>query len=233
VTRVGGKDQVVISSGGTVDGYDAATGQLLWSHAGLSGNQIPSVTVQGDRVYVGADLGRREKGDDSAAASNCCLRIVPGSAAGYEVVWKAKRALSHYVSPLVHRGHAYYLSRTGVLYCLDAKTGAEVYAERTSGPCWAQPIAAGDHIYLFHKDGQTTVVKAGPRFEPVTRNRLWKEDAPPLPGRSYEYEPQGPKDPRPRKPEAHYMDPIVYGVAAVDGAIYVRIGTALYRVGGP
>jgi outer membrane protein assembly factor BamB len=233
VARVGGREQVVISSAGTVDGYDAETGKQVWSHQGLSGNNIPSVTVRGDRVYVGAGISQREKDADSAAASNCCLRITPESKDGCEVLWKAKNAVCHYVSPLVHCDHAYYVNQAGVLHCLDAQTGKEVYAERTAGPCWAQPIASGDHIYLFHKDGTTTVVKTGARFEEVRTNRLWNGDAPPLPGRSYEYEPQGPKDPRPRKPEAHYQDPIVYGVAAVDGAFFVRVGTALLRVGKP
>jgi outer membrane protein assembly factor BamB len=230
VTRVDGREQVVVSSSGTVDGYDAETGKQLWSHTGLSGNNIPSVTVQGDRVYVGAGISQREKDESSAAASNVCLRITPDAKAGVEVAWQPKKAVCHYVSPLVHRGYAYYLNQAGVLSCLDAATGKEVYAERTGGPCWAQPIAAGDHIYLFHKDGVATVLKAGPRFEIVARNRLWKEESPPRPRRSYEYEPQGPNDTRPRKPEAHYQDPIVYGVAAVDGAFFGRLGTHLYSI---
>jgi outer membrane protein assembly factor BamB len=232
VTRVAKREQVIVSSSGTVDGYDAQTGKQLWSHTGLSGNGIPSVTVQGERVYVGAGLGQREKDADSIAASNCCLRIAPDLPAGYEVVWKASKAVCHYVSPLVHRGHAYYVDSVGVLHCLDARTGKEAYVKRTGGPCWAEPIASGEHVYLFHKDARTTVLKAGPRFETVTTNRLWKEGSPPLPDRSYEYEPQGPKDPRPRKPAAHYLDPIVYGVAAVDGAFFVRLGTHLYCVRG-
>jgi outer membrane protein assembly factor BamB len=232
VTRVGGRQQVVVSSTGTVDGYDAETGKLLWSHTGLSGNNIPSVTVQGDRVYVGAAVSQRDPDADSAAASNRCLRITAGAKDGYEVVWKARRALCHYVSPLVHRGLAYFVNQVGVLRCLDAATGEEVYAERTSGPCWAQPIAIGGYIYLFHKDGRTTVLQAGPAFRLVSTNRLWPEDSPPRPDRSYEYEPQGPNDRRPRQPAAHYQDPIVYGVAAAEGAFYVRIGTHLYRIGG-
>lgn len=233
VTRVGDRQQIVVSSTGTVDGYDAETGRQLWSHAGLTGNNIPSVTVRGDRVYVGAAVSQREKDADTAAASNRCLLIAPGSKDGYEVLWKAKAALCHYVSPLAHRGHVYYVNQVGVLYCLDAETGKEVYAERTSGPCWAQPIAEGDHIYLFHKDGRASVIGAGPEFRVVAENRLWTKDAPPRPARSFEYEPEGPNDPRPRKPPAHYADPIVYGVAAADGAFYVRIGTHLYCVRSP
>lgn len=232
VTRVGEREQVVVSSTGTVDGYAAETGKHLWSHTGLSGNGIPSVTVHGDRLYVGASPGQREEDADSIPASNRCLRITPDAKDGYEVVWKAEKAVCHYVSPLVHRGHAYYVNQAGILRCLDARSGKEVYAERTGGPCWAEPIAAGEHVYLFHKDGTTTLIKAGPQFEVVATNRLWKEDTPPLPNRSYEYEPQGRNDTRPRKPAAHYLDPIVYGVAAVDGAFFIRLGTRLYCVGG-
>ncbi len=193
---------------------------------------VRAAVVDDQDVYVGAGLAQREKDADAVAASNLCLRIVPDSAAGYEVAWKAKKATCHYVSPLVHRGHAYYLNQAGVLFCLDAKTGEEAYAKRTSGPCWAEPIACGGHVYLFHKDGRTTVVKAGPRYEAVGTNRLWKEGSPPLPGRSYDYEPTGPKDPRRAKPPAHYLDPLVYGAAAVDGAFFVRLGTRLYCVAG-
>jgi outer membrane protein assembly factor BamB len=230
VTRVADREQIIISSAGTVDGFDADTGKLLWSHKGLTGNNIPSVTVGGDRVYVGAAISQREKDADTAAASNCCLRITPNTQAGYELMWKAKKAVCHYVSPLVHHGHAYYVNQGGVLFCLDADTGEELYSERTSGPCWAQPIAAGEHIYLFHKDGQTTILKRGSQFEQVTRNRLWKEGSGPVPRRAYEYEPQGPKDPRPRRPLPHYQDPIVYGVAAVNDTFLVRVGTHLYGI---
>ena len=132
----------------------------------------------------------------------------------------------------VHRAYAYYVNRVGVLYCLNAATGEQCYARRIAGPCWAQPIACGEHLYFFAKNGVTTVARAGPSFEQVARNRLWTEDAPPTPTRSYEYEPEGNTDLRPRHPNREYLDPIVYGVAAVDGAFFVRLGTHLYRVGG-
>lgn len=233
VTRAGGREQVVVSSTGTVDGYDAEGGKLLWSHEGVSGNSISSVTVQGDRVYVGAGVQQQEKHPDRVPSSNCCLRIRPGSEAGYEVVWKAERAGCHYVSPVVHKGHAYYVNQAGVLQCLDAKTGKEVYSKRTAGPCWAEPIAAGEYVFLFHKDGRTTVLKAGAKFEPVGTNWLWKEGAGPRPARTYEYEPEGPKDTRPRRPAGHYQDPIVYGVAAANGSLFVRLGTCLICVRSP
>lgn len=233
VARVGDSEQIIVSSSGTVDGYDAASGKLLWSHGGLSGNSISSVTIQGDRVFVGADLGNRDKDADSVQASNCCLKIVPDSSEGYRLMWKAESAVSHYVSPLAHNGYVYYLNKVGVLYCLDAETGQELYARRTRGPCWAQPIATGDHIYLFHKGGQTTVVRAGPDFAVIAENRMWPKSNPPLPNRSFDYTPASENDSRPAKPAEHYMDPLVYGVAAVDGTFVVRLGTHLFCLGTP
>ena len=51
---------IVVSSSGTVDGYDAQTGTLLWSHEGLAGNSISSVTAQGEMVFVGAGVQQQE-----------------------------------------------------------------------------------------------------------------------------------------------------------------------------
>ncbi len=36
-----------------------------------------------------------------------------------------------------------------------------------------------------------------------------------------------------REPSPEYLDPIIYGVAAVDGAFFVRSGSVLYRIGKP
>ena len=232
VVQVGKQTQVVVSSSGTVDGYDADTGEVLWSHTGLSGNLIPSASVSGGRVFVGAAVSRTDPDARSAAASNCCLQITPDSAAGYRVLWQSKKAVCDYTSPLAHRGHVYYINKVGVLYCLDAATGEQRYAHRFGHPCWAQPIAAGDRIYLFGKDGVTTVIAAGPEFKSLSTNRLWNEDTPPRPTRSFDYEPQGEKDTRPREATDEYLDPIVYAAIAIDDAFAIRLGTHLFRVSG-
>lgn len=228
VTKIGDKQQIIVSSNGTVDGYDAITGKQLWSHSGISGNTIPSATVQGNIVFVGAALSRRSRDADSAAASNRCLKIDPDSKAGHKLVWKAKKAISYYVSPLVHRGLVYYVNRGGAMYCLDAKTGEQVYAKRVAGSCWAQPIAAGDYIYFFGKDGVTTVIKSGRKFEKVADNRLWSADNPPSTPK-FETKSAGGKKPR-GGATSYFSGPVVYGVAAVDGAFFVRNGTRLYCI---
>jgi outer membrane protein assembly factor BamB len=60
------------------------------------------------------------------------------------------------------------------MWCLDAKTGAEIYAQQRikPGTYSGSPVLADGKIYVTNEDGLTTVVKAGPRFEVLAENAL-------------------------------------------------------------
>jgi len=227
-----GRSSVIVSSNGSVAGYDAEKGHLLWEHEGLNGNTIPSAAPLADgRFLIGAGLGRMGGDAKDAARSNCCIQLqeVNGKLVP-KVAWSASKALANYATPLAYRGHAYFVNSVGVVYCHDLKTGEECYAERIDGSCWASPIGAGDHVYFFGKDGTTTVLKAGNQFEVVARNRLWKAAKKETPANE-EPKTQPERKEIAREPSAEYLDPIVYGVAAVDGAFLIRTGKVLYSIG--
>lgn len=218
VARIGDRDAVIASSNGSVTAYAADTGKELWKLDGVVGNTIPSATVAGDRILVGAGM-QRGKEPAKDAKSNCCLTLTrTGDKPGYEIAWTAKAGLASYASPLVYEGHVYFVNAAGVLHCYDLATGKEKYAERIDGPCWATPIGAGGRIYCFGKNGVTTVVKSGPEFESLASNRLWAAD---------------PKEKAPPPKEGgEYSDAaVLYGVAVTDGTFLVRTGTKLYRIG--
>lgn len=218
------REEVIVSSNGSVAGYDAATGKLLWEHSGLTGNSVPSASVAGTVVLIGASVGRMGGSPRDAARSNCCLRLVDQDGKpGYELLWSARSATSSFATPLAYRGHAYFVSQEGIVYCLDLQTGKECGSERIDGSCWASPLAAGEHVYFFGKDGRTTVFKAGPTLERVAANALWEETDQPVRTGSTGKEAAG--------KGGYRLGTTVYGVAAVDGAFFVRTGTALYRLG--
>ncbi|MCA9031832.1 MAG: hypothetical protein KDA66_13545, partial [Planctomycetaceae bacterium] len=89
-----------------------------------------------------------------------------------KVLWKTEKAMPSFGSPMVHKGLAYWVNNVGVLYCFDAVSGELVYTKRSGQLCWATPLGLGDHIYLFGKDGLTTVIAAGREFKVVARNEL-------------------------------------------------------------
>lgn len=166
--------QVVVSSAGSVDGYDPITGIQLWTMEGVGGNRSTTPLPFGDsRFLISASPGMHDEQLDKAKASNFAMQVVKTDN-GYEtkVLWKADKAMPSFGSPMVHQGLAYWVNNVGVLYCFDAETGESVYTKRSGQLCWATPLGLGDHIYLFGKDGLTTVIAAGRDFKIVAKNEL-------------------------------------------------------------
>ena len=100
--------------------------------------------------------------------------------------------------------------------------------------CWAQPIACEDRLYFFGKSGVTKIIKAGAEYELLVENQLWDAKSPPLPANFKNYE--ATESPATKSAtetaDGNSLDPVVYGVAAVDTAFFVRLGSHLFRIGG-
>lgn len=197
------EESVIVSSARSLTAYDLASGKQQWAVTGLDGNTVPSPCVLGDRVFTGARIPEFGAASD-AAKSNLCVRIVPESsqvdssaktgvqnqqsagaalkgALKAEVVWRSQGAVCDYASPVVSDGRVYYLNKVGVLSCLDADTGKQLYRSRLSAECWATPIVADNGIYFFAKDGTTKVIARGTEFRVLQTNQLWDPNNPPVP----------------------------------------------------
>jgi outer membrane protein assembly factor BamB len=238
VTTHEGHTMVLVSSNGSLIAYEAREGQELWKIGDLTGNLIPSATVGDGFVVVGAGEGGLTFDREAAAKSNCCVRLTEKDGKpGAGLVWQGKKVVLHHASPVIHRGYVYLVTKAGIVHCLDLKTGEEKYAERLANSCWATAIAAGDHLYFFGKDGISTVIKAGPKFDPVARNRLWSDDdiaarKKALKGRLEDKFPPLP-DQGKKEMEAMLADAVgdvVYGAAAVDGSFFIRTSTELFCI---
>ena len=68
----------------------------------------------------------------------------------------------------------YIVKDNGVMFCLDAKTGAEVYGGQRikTGTYSGSPVLADGKIYVTNEEGVTSVVAAGPKFEVLAENAL-------------------------------------------------------------
>jgi outer membrane protein assembly factor BamB len=87
--------------------------------------------------------------------------------------WRRNRDTPDVPSPLVHDGLVYLCRENGILICMDAKTGMELYQERLHAARYrASPVYADGKIYCTARDGTFTVIKAGPKYERLAENRL-------------------------------------------------------------
>lgn len=163
---VGGEKgpEILISSNGAVESYNATDGKQRWRMTGLKGNTVASPSAVDDVVVIGAG----DKGMSLALKRNGS-----GELDETAVAWRAEAATSSFGSPLVYRGKVYFVSKAGVGFCLDLATGKELWNLRLGDTCWASPIGAGDRVYFFMKKGETIVYRAdGDRPEEIARNPL-------------------------------------------------------------
>jgi outer membrane protein assembly factor BamB len=224
---VQGKWQVVCSSSGSVDGYDPQTGERLWSYDDVAGNTAATPLPFGEGLFlVGASPGREGGARvEGARKSNFAARVVlVDGKPGLEVLWRNEQSTPSFASPVVYRGHAYWINTVGVVHCFDAASGELRYAQRISQSCWATPLGRGERLYCFGKDGLTSVLRAGPRFELLAENQLWD----PATVRPDPAKAATEKTEERRRAAAAFSGRTVYGVAAVPGTLLVRTGDVLY-----
>lgn len=156
----------------------ALDGQLLWELAGMSVIVIPMPSAQNGLLYISAgyilDSSRPVYAIKPGAMGDISLKDKEESNA--YVAWCQKKAGPYHPSPVVYDGYLYVLLDKGLLSCYDARTGKEIYSRQRIDPAsdkfTASPWAAGGKIYCLSEDGDTYVVRAGPKFEVLARNSL-------------------------------------------------------------
>lgn len=87
--------------------------------------------------------------------------------------WKRKDSTTDVPSPLIHGGLVYICRENGVLLCLDAKTGGEVYkASVYRKQHRSSPVYADGKIFLTASDGTVSVIEAGRTYKLLAQNSL-------------------------------------------------------------
>ena len=157
-----GRELTLVSSGDRVEGYDTGDGAWLWSVGGFERALVASPTP----IPGGAIIGSSQKGWTGAIRFGANPRSTP------QVVWRASEASSNFSSPLVHRSRVYMVNRVGVAFCLNLRTGQEVWHQRLKGPCWASTIGMGDFVYFFGVDGVVEIFRSADRPVKIAENRL-------------------------------------------------------------
>src|SRR5439155_441166 len=75
-------------------------------------------------------------------------------------------------TPVADGTYIYTVNDRGIMFCLDAKTGKEIYSRQRLRPATysGSPVLADGKIYITNEDGLTSVIKAGPVFQVLAEN---------------------------------------------------------------
>jgi hypothetical protein len=144
--------------------YDPATGSERWKlpYQALGFSIVPRPVLGHGMIYLSTSFMRSE-----------LLAVRYDGSRPAEIAWRWKRGVPQTPSFLLVGDELYFVTDAGgLLTCLDARTGAEVYQERLGGNFAASPSHADGRLYFHDRDGVTTVIKPGRQFEVLARNRL-------------------------------------------------------------
>ncbi|MCI0391287.1 MAG: hypothetical protein MOB07_21305 [Acidobacteria bacterium] len=85
-----------------------------------------------------------------------------------QVVWQRDKGTGYTPSSILYGDYVYLMTDRGILTCVDVRTG-EIKYEGGRVPkaatFSASPVAYEDNILLTSEDGDTFVLKAGPKHE--------------------------------------------------------------------
>jgi outer membrane protein assembly factor BamB len=168
LVRAAGRVELVASGAEAVIAYDPKTGRELWRADGVVSHPIPSA-VAGHGLVV-ATAGSQQKR---------AIAIRPGGngdlTGSDAVVWRYAKGTAYVPSPILYGEYVYLMTDKGLLTCLDAKTGALQYeGGRVPVPATftASPVAYEGVILLTSEDGESFVIRAGPRHEVLRTNSV-------------------------------------------------------------
>jgi len=165
VVMVGDRPVLVSLGSKAAYGYDPLTGKELWRIEERS--SFSSST----RPVAGHGLVFYPTGWNSGQL----LAVRPdgrGDATATHVVWRVTKGVSQKPSLLLADDLLFMINDSGIVTCLEAKTGDVVWKARLGDTYSASPVVADGRIYFFGEDGKATVIDAGREFKVLAENRL-------------------------------------------------------------
>jgi len=164
IITVNGQDQLVSPGGFRLSTYDPLTGKELWwvDIPGFSNVQPP--VYQNGLIYLSTGFNKAQ-----------LWAIKPGGKGDVtdtHVAWKYLKGVPNKPTPLIIGKELFMISDNGIMTCLDAMNGEEIWSERVGGAYSASPLYVDGRIYLFSHTGEITVLKPGRKYEVLAKSTL-------------------------------------------------------------
>lgn len=166
IVQVDGQSQVLSVGARAMQSYDLETGKELWTlrhdsyNAGIRPLWLP------EKQLAIINTGSR-------GAQLVAVRLdasTTGDITDSHVAWVRERGNPRFAKPIEYEGLIFQVTDNGVLACVDADTGEELWKNRISGDYLASPFLAGENLYFFNQTGLASIVKAQREPEIVAVN---------------------------------------------------------------
>jgi outer membrane protein assembly factor BamB len=167
IVRYGNALELVITGGDAVTGHDLNTGKELWRADALNPDNDFSYRIVASPVVHGELI-------IAPSRERPMLAMKPGgrgNVASSHVMWSFNNG-PDVPTPVTDGKYVYVVNDRGIMWCLDAKSGAEIYGKQRLRPSTYSGsfVLADGKLYITNEDGLTSVVRSGPKFEILAEN---------------------------------------------------------------
>ncbi len=164
LATVNGNTQMLSVGAKALYGYDPASGRELWKIPTPAFSGAASSVYGQGIAYMITGFGRTElfairlEGQADVTEKN--------------FAWKTASLVPQIPSPVLVDDLFFMINDVGVLTCLEATSGRQIWRERLRGNFSASLLYADGHVYCFSREGVATVFKAARNYEVLATNVL-------------------------------------------------------------
>ena len=164
------RTDLVLAVSNEIWAFDPAKGGINWyAYTSVGGSNIsPSVIAGSGAIFAFGGYPRQ---------SGIALKVGgKGDISKSHQLWTSSRA-PYVPSPVYHKGHLYWMDRSGYAVCLNAKTGKEVFRERLNSrnripKFYASPVYVNGQIISVSRNAGSFVIEAKPKFKQLAQNEF-------------------------------------------------------------
>ncbi len=174
------RTEIVTPGTGKVRSYDL-DGKLLWSLKGMSSITIATPYEHNGLLYVSSgyvlDLTKSIYAIRPGASGDISLKA--GETSNEFIAWSQPKAAPYNPSTLIFNERLYVLYDMGMVRCLQANDGTEIFSQQRlpNGRAFtSSPWAYNGKVFCLSEDGVTFVLKEGNQFELSHTNELAADD---------------------------------------------------------
>lgn len=164
----GVEELVFLSTGEGIFALDPQDGKERWLNPVFTMRTVSSPLLAGDLV-----LGTTGSG----GGGNYVVAVRPGKQIGDkpEIAYEVRKEAPYVPTP-VARGNLIFLwSDKGIVTCIEANSGNQVWQKRVTGNYSGSPIRVADKLYCIDEAGTVVVIAADKEFQEFSRIPLNEE----------------------------------------------------------
>lgn len=155
LTSAGGEDELICcASGHDIFSLNPESGKLNWSVEAFSMRTVSSPVVAGGLVFGSTGSG---------GGGNYVVAVEPGKDA--KIKYQVKQQAPYVPTPVAYGDLLFLWYDKGIVTCIDAPTGKEIWQKRVGSNFSGSPVRVGDAIYCIDEEGVVYVIAAGKEFE--------------------------------------------------------------------